>query len=303
MTPEKFEYIQALLKDHAGWEMSEDKLYILDRRLSVLARHKNLNNLSDLLEDIETKPKVTTGEIVEALAMTDTTFNRDYDVFKRLESVVLPQLKNAKKGSKRIRILSLGCSSGQEVYSMAMSINRIWGDEIYDWDIKIIGADINKKALNKAQKARYSIFEVQQGMNIKDILANFKPVGDEWEVKSSIRKLVDFRECNIIDSMTFLDKFDLVACRNVLKYLYTDNQSDLLTKIHNFQPVGGLLYVGKNEDLSAISSGYKRINGFNCLYQSTSSTPEVKVEINETVQNKKPDEAKAMPSFVKPTKM
>lgn len=302
MTPDNFKYIQNLLKVHAGWDMSEDKLYILDRRLTILARQKNLSGIKELLEDIETKPKITSGELVEALAITDTTFNRDYDVFRRLEKVVLPQLKNAKKGSKRIRILSLGCSSGQEVYSMAMAINRIWGDEIYDWDIKIIGADINKKALNKAQRAKYSIFEVQQGMNIKDILANFKPIGEDWEVNNSVKKLVDFRECNIIDLMTFLDKFDLVACRNVLKYLCEEYKSDLLKKIHNFQPVGGLLYVGKNEDLSSITSGYKRINGFTCLYQSTSNAPEKNIEATnkDAIEN---GLEKDMPTFVRPEKL
>ena len=105
-------------------------------------------------------------------AKKDTSFYRDYDVFSRFENTILPAFKETNRSSKKLRIWSVGCSTGQETYSIAMGIrHKFLG--LGEWDIDIIGTDISGVAISKAQRGVYNNFEVQMGLNARSILEFF----------------------------------------------------------------------------------------------------------------------------------
>ena len=179
MKKDDFEYVLSLLKKYAGWELGEDKYFILDRKIYNFVREKNYSSVEDLIAELRLGQKTLLWQVIEALTLSDTCFYRDYKVFCGFENRILPYLRESNRGSRKIRIWSLGCSSGQETYSIAMSVkSRLFAAS--DWDVKIIGTDISTASVSKAQKGLYTQFEVQMGLNARMIINNFHQEKDGY---------------------------------------------------------------------------------------------------------------------------
>ena len=123
MRRQDFEFLLNLLKNNAGWEFNETQYFIIDKKISNFIRDKSFNSVEDLIDELKTDNKQLISQVVEALAFSETSFFRDYDVFYLFENVLLPKLKEKCRASKKLNIWSLGCSTGQEAYSIAMSID------------------------------------------------------------------------------------------------------------------------------------------------------------------------------------
>lgn len=302
MKKDDFEYLLQLLKNNAGWEFDESKYFILDKKIYNLVREKGYNSSEDLLQELRKSPKSLTSTVVESLAMSDTCFFRDYPVFKSFEDYVLPKEKEINRGTKNIRILSLGCSTGQEVYSIAFMVKNNMVN-LENWNIDIIGTDISFKAIAKAKKGAYSQFEVQMGLNARTIIENFDltPDGfsdetkfekDLWQVKPDIMKMVEFKKYNILDDMAFLGEFDIIFCRNVLRFFDKENQAKIIEKIYNQQSEGGFLFLGLGEQVENMERFYNPVQGLRCLYKA-----KTKISAKSNELKKSPNE---MPSFHRP---
>lgn len=292
-----YEYLLGLLRQYAGWSLSEDQYFIIDKKISAIVREGAYASVDELLNDLRMGQKSLLWQVVESMAMSDTSFYRDYEVFQRFENFVLPNIREMNRAVKKLKIWSLGCSSGQEAYSIAFAIKKkLIG--INDWDINIIGTDIVTSSINKAQKGIYNTFEVQMGLNADMIINNFTFDNDIWTVNPDIKDMVEFRRYNILDDLSFQENFDVIFCRNVLRYFSKDLQRDILVKIANGQLQGGFLYLGKDEEIDGLREFYEKVPGFECLYQSK-SVLDIKSNMpkdNESVAKNKDE----MPSFVKP---
>ena len=133
---------------------------------------------------------------------------------------------------------------------------------------------------------------------MKSILKFFHQEGANWVINDDIRGMVDFRRYNLLEDITFSNKFDVIFCRNVLRFFSPEYQQLLLAKISSYQAQGGILYLGKNEHIEGIEDYYNKLPGFNCVYVSKITTVQQdmslqKVSGSETVE--------VMPSFVRPT--
>ena len=294
-----FEFLLSLLTRTVGWNFSEDDYYVIDKKISNFIREHNYATVEELMAELRLGQKNLTWQIIEALAMSDPHFYRDYVVFRRFEEFVLPSLREANRGTKKLRIWSLGCSTGQEAYSIAMAIKRKLLNAA-DWDIDIVGTDLSSASIAKAQKGAYSSFEVQMGLNAEMIINNFHLERDQWFVNDDLMDMVEFRRYNILDEMTLTEKFDVIFCRNMLRFFTPQVQYQILDKIYKVQTNGGFLYLGKDETFDAVADFYDKVPGFDCLYQAKS------VALNKVVL---PEEKKievdvdAMPSFVKPASL
>lgn len=297
MRKEDFQYLLTLLKENGGWEFSEDKYFVVDKKMYNFVREKGYASVEELIGDLKLGQKALVWQVVEALAMSDTSFYRDYKVFSGFENYILPQIREVNRGSKKFRIWSLGCSTGQETFSIAFAIKKKLLN-VSDWDINIIGTDISTASIQKAQKGTYSQFEVQVGLNARMIIDNFYQDKGMWQVNNEIMSMVEFRRYNLLDDLTFSDKFDIIFCRNVLRFFDSTTQRDLIEKIYNRQIEGGFLYLGIDEKVAGLEDFYTKVNGLPCLYQSKVNLSEQSKQPiieNETLPKGE------MPSFKRPT--
>ena len=217
MRRQDFEFLLDLLKQNAGWEFDESQYFIIDKKISNFIREKDYKTVEDLIMDLKTGKKSLVSQVVEAMAFSDTSFFRDFDVFYKFQKNLLPELKEKCRATKKLNIWSLGCSTGQEAYSAAIAINR--ADKMFaDWEINILGSDLSSLSISKAQHGLYNTFEIQTGLNAATILKYFTPQDDQWLINENIRQMIEFRRYNVLDEAIVKSKFEVVFCRNVLRY-------------------------------------------------------------------------------------
>ncbi|MBR2921901.1 MAG: protein-glutamate O-methyltransferase CheR [Alphaproteobacteria bacterium] len=291
-----FSLLLNLLKENSGWKFDESQYFIIDKKLNNFIREKNYTSIDSLIDNLKKGNKQLISQVVETLAFSDTSFFRDYDVFYQFENVVLPKLKEKCRASKKLNIWSLGCSTGQEAYSIAMIIDKNH-NMFADWNVNIHASDLSADAISKAQHGVYSNFEVQTGLNAHMILQYFSQNGDNWNISDKIKKMIDFRKYNLLNEAIVKSKFEVVFCRNVLRYFAPELQDLLLKRIRETQPQGGYLYLGKGENLSSIEKYYQKIDNkgiYVAVENSISNTSSKNLSVRSLGKD-------SLPSFVKPS--
>lgn len=271
MTPQDFELMSALVRERSGLVLSEDKAYLLESRLTPITRKHGLKTLEELVAAVKTKRDETLiGDIVEAMTTNESLFFRDTNPFDQLRDLVLPQLLEARKASKRIRIWSAACSSGQEPYSIAMLIKEA-GATFASWNIEIVATDLSQEMLTRARSGIYSQFEVQRGLPITLLVKYFKQDGDKWEIDPALRSMVTYKPFNLLDDPASLGRFDIVMCRNVLIYFDQETKRQVLGRISNVMEPDGALYLGGAETVLGITEKFQPVSGHRGLYQVTAA--------------------------------
>ena len=209
MNPADFEYLSKLLKERSGLALSGDKTYLLESRLTPLAKEKGMNDIAALVTSIKTKPdEELLKDITDAMTTNESMFFRDNKPFDQFRDIVLPQVMENNAATKKIRIWNAACSNGQEPYSLAMILKE-QGAKLAGWDIEIVGTDICRKVLEKAKEGVYSQFEVQRGLPITLLVKYFVQEGTQWQLKPEICQMVKFKERNLLDSFAAMGKFDV----------------------------------------------------------------------------------------------
>ena len=267
MKKSDFEYILQLLKKYAGWSLSADNYFLVDNKIYNFICEKGYASSDELIQELRMGQKSMLWQVIEALTLSDTYFFRDYPVFKSFEKIILPRLREVNRSSKKLRVWSLGCSTGQETYSIGMSIadNLL---AISDWNINILGTDISTPAIAKAQRGMYSQLEVQMGMNIRRILKHFTKIDDSWIIKQEISDNIKFLRYNLLDDLSNVEPYDVIFCRYVLSYFEPELQKKIIAKIHGYQVPAGFLYVGLHENINGLLDYYDSVPGIPCLYQA-----------------------------------
>ena len=304
MKKSDFEYVLSLLRQHAGWDLSNDKYFIVDKKLYSFICEKGYPSVEELIAELKLGQKALLWQVIEALTLSYTYFYRDYPVFRGFETYMLPQLREINRSSKKLRIWSLGCSTGQETYSIAMALKQ-YLKGINDWKIDIIGTDISNYAISKAQKGAYNQFDVQMGLNMRQILENFHQENGQWVVNDDIASMVEFRRYNLLDELTHSDLYDVIFCRYVLQYFAPDVQEKLIAKIYSRQVSGGFLYLGMNAKIEGLERFYEPVGGMDCLFQAKPNVeiPNLAIEKvmppTDTLERDEDD----IPSFVRPSNL
>lgn len=267
MKAEDFQTFATLLKQRSGLSLTEEKSYLLESRLMPVVRRRRLNSLEELAQAIRKGgDEALVTEVVEVMTTNESFFFRDNRPFDQFRDVVLPALLESRASSKRVRIWSAACSSGQEPYSLAMILKEM-APKLSGWRFDIVATDISQDILNKAKGGVYSQFEVQRGLPIQLLVKYFKQVSDGWEIDSAIRSSVQFRYFNLLESMATLGNFDIVFCRNVLIYFDQATKSDVLKRIRAQMPKDGFLYLGGAETVLGLSDQFRPMPGQRGLYE------------------------------------
>ena len=267
MRAEDFALFQTMLKERSGLVLSRDKAYLLESRLMPVARRWNLKGLDDLAGAVRIKrDEKLLKQVTEAMTTNESSFFRDNKPFDQFRDCVLPAMMTARQSSRRIRVWSAACSSGQEPYTLAMML-RDMAAKLTGWTIEILATDLSSEILDKARAGVYTQFEVQRGLPITLLVKYFHQAGDKWELSPDIRRMVNFREYNLLEDLTPLGKFDIVFCRNVLIYFDQPTKARVLQAISKLMPPDGVLYLGGAETVLGISDSFRPMEGQRGIYR------------------------------------
>lgn len=266
MKPDDFDFIVGLLKAQSGLVLDKGKVYLLESRLTPVARRRGFETLEELLAHMRrTKDDDLVKTVVEAMTTNESFFFRDNTPFDLFRDQVLPRLLETNAASKKIRIWCAAASSGQEPYSLAM-ILKDQEIRLKDWRVEILGTDISQQVLDKARAGIYSQFEVQRGLPIRTLVRYFTQQGDVWHLNKDVRDKVTFKEFNLLDSYQGLGQFDVVFCRNVLIYFDQETKSDVLSRLRDVMPPHGVLFLGAAETVLGLTDRFKPVPGQRGLY-------------------------------------
>ena len=266
MKPEGFAFLTKWLYDRTGLAIGPDKLYLVESRLSPIARKFNLSGLDAIVIELRSgRTGDFTTEVSDAMMTNESFFYRDVKPFDLFRDVVLPKLVQLRASTRKIRIWSAASSTGQEPYTIAMLLKEQEA-KLAGWKIEIVGTDISRDALERAKAGLYTQFEVQRGLPVQMLLKHFKQQGDRWQISESLKQMVQYREFNLLSDPAVLGQFDVVFCRNVLIYFDQATKSSVLGRIARMMPPDGFLYLGGAETVLGISEKFAPMPGQRGIY-------------------------------------
>jgi chemotaxis protein methyltransferase CheR len=239
--------LAGLLEARTGQQLTLSRRWRIETALSALMRERAIATLDELITILVMgKEPSLSQQVVEALLNNETYFFRDRAPFDLLQRYALPELATRRAKSKRLRIWSAGCSTGQEVYSLAMLFAEdpeAWRG----WTIDILGTDVSTDCIDRARAGTYSQFEVQRGLGINQMIKWFEEVGDGWRAVEALRKPIRFQVHNLLEPPPHPGGFDIVLCRNVLLYLSLDKKRLGFERLMVAMAEDGWLMLGAGE--------------------------------------------------------
>jgi chemotaxis protein methyltransferase CheR len=258
VTPQDFDYLRKLLKDRSGLMLSGEKQYLVESRLLPVARRHGMTTLGELVGKLKAAPAAAplAAEVVEAMTTNETFFYRDKMPFEHLRDTIVPALIAARAREKRIRIWCTAASTGQEPYSIAMTLKDM-GAALAGYRVDIVATDLSMDVLDRAKAGIYSQFEVQRGLPIQQLVKYFSKVGETWQIAPEIRAMVQYRPLNLLNDFSSLGMFDLVFCRNVLIYFDQDTKIGVFERVARMMPDDGYLVLGAAETVVGLTEAFK----------------------------------------------
>ena len=266
MTPSDCDFLRKMLKARSGLVLAAEKHYLVESRLMPIARKHGLFNLTGLVAKLKGPDAETlTVEVVEAMTTNESFFFRDKLPFELFRDTIIPSLMAARRSSRRIRIWCAAASTGQEPYSLAISLKEL-GKELKGWRVEILATDISNEVLEKAKSGIYTQFEVQRGLPALMLIKYFSQVGELWQIAPEIRGMVKFMPLNLLDDFSHLGRFDVVFCRNVLIYFDQPTKSTVLDRIADVTDRDSFLVLGGAETVVGLTHRFKLLADKRGLY-------------------------------------
>jgi len=266
MTPKDFGFLRKLLKERSGLVLAPDKQYLAESRLLPLARRTGINTLTELVARLKTpQAAALASEVVDAMTTNETFFFRDKIPFEHFRDTIMPALIASRARKKTIRIWCAAAATGQEPYSLAMTLKGM-GAQLAGYKVQILATDLNAEVLERAREGIYSQFEVQRGLPIQQLVKFFTQVGERWQIAQELRAMVQFRPLNLLADFKPLGSFDVVFCRNVLIYFDQPTKTQVLERIARQMPDDGFLVLGAAETVVGLTETFKPVADKRGLY-------------------------------------
>jgi len=251
--PEDRELVAQLCAARAGLRVDPDKAYLLESRLGPVARREGYASIGDMLQTLRTKREERLiWAIVECMVTAETAFFRDAAVFETFSEEVLPTLAKQREGEP-IRIWSAACGAGQEVYSLAMTIEDQKA-KLADARIDLFASDLSARALEKAQSGLYTQFEVQRGLPIRQLVRHFEKNDEMWMPSPRLRQMIRWRRVNIAADILGLGKFDAIFCRGALSCLIEPARKRALEQLAAVLADGGYLFLDADDEIATVDA-------------------------------------------------
>jgi len=269
MTPEDFAFLRKLLRERSGLVLAAEKQYLAESRLLPLVRKHGLSTLPELIDRLKaTASSDLVTEVVDAMTTNETFFFRDKIPFDHFRDTMMPALLQSRAREKRIRIWCTAASTGQEPYSLAMTLKSM-GAQLAGYKIQILATDICAPVVERAKAGIYTQFEVQRGLPIQQLVKFFARDGERWQIVPELRDMVQFRTLNLLNDFSPLGAFDVVFCRNVLIYFDQATKVSVLDRIACQTASDGFLMLGAAETVVGLTEAFRPVADRRGLYAPT----------------------------------
>ena len=262
---EDFAFLARLLRRRSGLSLTPAKSALVERRLTPVMRRFGFKNTTGLVRELRLGQETLARAVTEAVTVHDTSFFRDEAFFLRFKNWLLPALLRERAHSRRLRIWSAACATGQEAYSIAMILAGL-GLAAQGWTIDLIATDLSAAAIARAEEGRYDTEEMARGLGDEQRANWFRPSGEQWRVTGALRRMVDFRVFNLLDSYGWLDDLDFVFCRNVLMYFDRAAKASVLERMADTLAPDGLLLLGETETTEPLPNLFIEVPGGEAVY-------------------------------------
>jgi chemotaxis protein methyltransferase CheR len=206
----EYQFLKRFLRGRMGYDLGNDKSYLVESRLNPLAAAYQFGSWQDLVHAVESDPRTDLGEtICDAMTTNETSFFRDRKPFDLLKKSVIPDLIKRRERTRSLKIWCGASATGQEPVSFVITIREHF-PELANWNLMFLATDISRSALDRARVGVFSQFEVQRGMPIQLLIKHFRQNGDVWNVSEDIKRVIQYRKFNLMDGFTGLGgPFDL----------------------------------------------------------------------------------------------
>jgi chemotaxis protein methyltransferase CheR len=266
VTPAEYEYFRKLLKDQSGLDLAGDKQYLIESRLLPLMRKAGVSGIGELVQKLRGGSSALVTDVVEAMTTNETFFFRDKVPFEHFRDSIMPELLQARAKRKSLRIWCAAGSTGQEPYSLAISLKEM-SAALAGWRIEIIATDLSQEVLEKSKAGIYSQFEVQRGLPIQMLVKYFSQSRELWQINPEIRAMVQHRQLNLLQDFSQLGIFDVVFCRNVLIYFDQQTKINVFNRIAKVTESDGFLVLGAAETVVGLTDAFKAYPDKRGLYR------------------------------------
>ena len=269
LTAESFTFVADLVRKRSAIHLAPGKEYLVESRLLPLARRRGVS-VDDYVRQQRMRPTLLESEmIVEALTTNETSWFRDVQPFQALTEHILPQAVAALPAGAPLRIWSAACSTGQEPYSIAMTVQE---QLPASRRVEITATDLSGEVLAKAERGVYSQLEINRGLPAKFLVKHFTKQGAEWAIADELRSMVRFSKHNLLAPPPLGGPFDIVFLRNVLIYFDVDVKRDILRRLRMAMRRDAFLVLGAAETTVGVDDTWTRVQvGRSSIYQNSGS--------------------------------
>ena len=249
--------LASLLEAKTGQQLAMNRRWRIETALKSLMRERDIATLDQLIAILVAgREPGLAEEVVDALLNNETYFYRDRAPFDLLLNGALRRLERTRSAEKKLNIWCAGCSTGQEVYSLAMAFAE---DKIrwQGWKIDIVGTDVSRQAVDRAREGLYSQFEVQRGLPVMQMMRWFEEAGGhQWQISPELRKMVRFQVHSLLEPPPQPRRFDIILCRNVLLYFAPDTQKAVFRRLVEASAPDACLMLGAGETVIGHTSDF-----------------------------------------------
>jgi len=254
LRPEEHKGLAEYVHSLCAIALDESKGYLIEGRLAALVEESGCGSYSGLVRLAKSDPgRALERRIVDAITTNETSFFRDTSPFDLLRNKIIPELidRRARNGAARIRIWSAACSTGQELYSIAIVLKELLGDPDR-YGVQLLGTDISDQAVARASRGVFSPVEISRGLSEAQRTRYYAPVAGGWRIRDEIRAMACFRKLNLTADFSSLGRFDVIFCRNVAIYFTERDKISLFGRLGRALEPHGYLLIGAMESLNGI---------------------------------------------------
>lgn len=252
--------LAVIVHKQCGIVLTKNKAYLIENRLQPLIEEYGLSSFEELIVKAKDSSQLT-NHIVDLMTTNETSFFRDKRPYELLKEKLLPDWQ-VNRGQTRghLNIWSCACSTGQEVYSIAITLMEYFKENFLNHPIKIKASDISDSAIVKASRGQYSDYEVSRGLDAVQLKKYFTREDAHWKIKDELRSMAYFEKMNLLQLKVEYGKFDIIFCRNVAIYFSKTDRQRLFQSLSSCLNDNGVLIIGATESLFDINKQLKRVD-------------------------------------------
>lgn len=260
-----YKLLKHYLMEKCGITIPENKRYLFKTRLMPRIKEIGCNSYNEFYDLLISNNDYRYDNIfIESMVTSETSFFRDEHPYHTLKNNLIPSIMKKKNGTTlnpfpRIRIWSVACSTGQEPYSIAMTISDFvnYNPEYNTNQFSIVATDISEKSLEYAKNGNYKSSEIERGVSKQLLERYFEKKNNLFSIKSNLKTIINFQKLNLIEATSNMGFFDIIICRNVLIYFSIELKTKIINNFESHLSNSGILLLGSSESLYDIKSNFK----------------------------------------------